>query len=141
MTIFLVCAVYYSISVILRKVEHKVVRHYYDYKYEFVRVFEECLEGAVLFQIFGTQADVMRRADNIYRKLAAYKLAESYTAYGEAIFCDFTSLILLIIAFVYGLEIKIDGNDYNVALIGTTIHLLVNVSEVLKNIVNLIITF
>jgi len=77
----------------------------------------------------------------VYKKLAAYKLAESYSSYGEELFCDFTSLMLLVMAFFYGLEIKLDGNHYNIALIGTTIHLLLNVSEVLKNIVKLIINF
>jgi len=32
-TIFLVCAVYLSIGIVLKKVEHKVVWHFYDYKY------------------------------------------------------------------------------------------------------------
>jgi hypothetical protein len=37
----------------------------------------------------------MDRAKKSYRTLAAYKLAESYTAYGEEIFCDIVSIILL----------------------------------------------
>lgn len=38
-TIFVVCAIYLSIGLILRRVEHKVIKHYYDYKYEFVKIF------------------------------------------------------------------------------------------------------
>jgi len=74
-TIILVCAVYFSIGVILRKVEHKVVKHFYDYKYEFVKIFEECIEGGITIQIFGGVDDVLRRTNKIYKKIAAYKLA------------------------------------------------------------------
>jgi hypothetical protein len=140
-TIFVVCAIYLSIGFILRRVEHKVVKHYYDYKYEFVKIFEECLDGGLTIQMFRGVDDVLRRTHKVYRHIAAYKLAESYTAYGEELFCDFTSLILLVMAFYYGLEIKIAGSNFNLALIGTTIHLLLNVSEVLKNIVKLTINF
>lgn len=38
-TITFVCLVYFLLGKILRRVEHKVVKHYYDYKYEFVRIF------------------------------------------------------------------------------------------------------
>jgi hypothetical protein len=35
-------------------------------------------------------------------RLAAYKLAESYTSYGEELLCDIISIILLGFAFQYG---------------------------------------
>jgi hypothetical protein len=43
----------------------------------------------------------MDRARQNYMILAAYKLAESYTAYGEEILCDIISIILLGFSFEY----------------------------------------
>lgn len=37
---------YASIYLIFRKVENKIITHYYDYKYGFVKCFEESLQGA-----------------------------------------------------------------------------------------------
>ena len=44
---------YYFILSILRKANSQIVKHYYDYKYEFVKVFNESIEGAQLIKIYG----------------------------------------------------------------------------------------
>lgn len=79
----------------------------------------------------------MDRAKNKYTTLAAYKLAESYTAYGEEILCDIISIILLGLSFEYGRDMKLHGRG--TAVIATSIFLLMNLSEVLKAIVKLTI--
>lgn len=51
-TIILIGTIYISILLFLRSVERKVVSHYYDYKYEFVRVFEESITSAEIIKIY-----------------------------------------------------------------------------------------
>ena len=74
--IFIVLAsIYYSIFNIFRKVERKIVKHYFDYKYNFVRTLEESIQGAELVTICGLKPDVLKRAEQKYESLASYKLA------------------------------------------------------------------
>jgi hypothetical protein len=80
--ITLIAIVYFSVFAFLRAVENKVVHHYYDYKYEFVRVFEESVTASEIIKIYDVKAEFLERAKQKYMRLAAYKLAESYTAYG-----------------------------------------------------------
>lgn len=137
----LIIAIYTSIFLVFRSVEKKIVRHYYDYKYGFVKCFEESLEGADYFRVFGSKKKIVRRAENKYRNLAAYKQAERYTNHGLAIACDLTSNILLAAVVYYGMEMQIHDNRSNLALIATSIHLLMNGSTVVKNIVKDTISF
>jgi hypothetical protein len=51
------------------------VKHYYDYKYNYVRSLEESIQGAELFNICGRKTDVIERAEKKYEELASYKLA------------------------------------------------------------------
>jgi len=44
--IFFISTVYVSVLLFLRSVETKVVSHYYDYKYEFVKIFEESITSS-----------------------------------------------------------------------------------------------
>lgn len=111
------------------------MHHYYDYKYEFVRVFEESITASEIIKIYDVKTEFLERAKQKYMRLAAYKLAESYTAYGEELLCDFISIILLGFAFQYGFEMK--GHGRSTAVIATTIFLLINLSDVLKTIVKL----
>lgn len=68
-------AVYYSIFYLFRKVERRIVKHYYDYKYNYVRSLEESIQGAEMFNICGLKAHVLARAEEKYTQLASYKLA------------------------------------------------------------------
>ena len=86
-------------------------------------------------RIYDVKLEFMDRVLKNYTTLAAYKLAESYTAYGEEILCDFISILLLGFSFEYSREMKIHGRS--TAIIATTIFLLMNLSEVLKAIVKL----
>lgn len=67
--------IYYSIMIFLRECESKVVMHYYDYKYQFVRVFEESLRGAETIKIFDVKREFTEKAKEKYTNLAAYKLS------------------------------------------------------------------
>lgn len=71
----IISILYISIFLVFRKVERLVVRHYYDYKYSFVKTFEEGLEGADYFHVYGKDEFIIKRAEMKYRRLAAYKLA------------------------------------------------------------------
>ena len=45
--IFIVlAAMYYSIFILFRKVTRKILKHYYDYKYNFVRCLQESIQGS-----------------------------------------------------------------------------------------------
>lgn len=106
--IFVVLAfVYYSILYLFRKIERKIVKHYYDYKYNFVRSLEESLQGAELFKVADIKKDVMARAEQKYMGLAAYKLSASFTTYGLSLICDIFSISILAIGIEYGIEMKL----------------------------------
>lgn len=99
------------------------------------------MEGTDYFKIFQKKDELLRKTEETYRKLAAYKLAERYTGYGLSIACDLMSVLLLAGAVSYGLEMKVHNTGSNIALIATSIHLLMNGSTVLKNIVKDTISF
>jgi len=61
------------------------------------------MKGGQIINIYDVKAEVIKKVEEAYKCLASYKLAESYTAYGEEILCDFVSLIILSFAFMYGL--------------------------------------
>lgn len=58
----IIILIYTAIYIIFRLVQKKVVTHYYDYKYGFVKSYEESLEGAEYFDIFETQDEFIKRA-------------------------------------------------------------------------------
>jgi hypothetical protein len=63
MAIFVVlAAIYYSIFLLFRKIERKIVKHFFDYKYNFVRCLEESIQGAELINICEFKKEVMQRA-------------------------------------------------------------------------------
>ena len=103
--LFLV-AVYYLAFKLVRTVEKKVVKYYYDYKYSFVRLLEESVRGAGMYKIFAIKPEIMKRAEDKYQRLASYKLAESYTTFAISILTDVISIALLGSAIFYGLEMK-----------------------------------
>lgn len=129
--------IYYSILVFLRKVESKIVCHYYDYKYSLVRTFEECIRGAQIIKIFSVKEEFLKRAHLKYENLAAYKLSELHVYHGEELLCNIVSTLLLGIALTEGSEMKMHGRG--TAVVATVIFLLMNLSEVMKSIVTLIV--
>ena len=57
-----VTVLYTSVFLAFRMVEKKIVAHYYDYKYGFVKCFEESIEGADYFRVFGSKNNLIKRA-------------------------------------------------------------------------------
>lgn len=57
-----IALLYFTIFVLFRKVEKLVVKHYYDFKYSFVKTFEESLEGADYFHVYGSKNYIIKRA-------------------------------------------------------------------------------
>lgn len=53
--------IYFTVFKIIRSVEKKVVKYYYDYKYSYVRVLEESVRGAGMYKIFGIKKEIMKR--------------------------------------------------------------------------------
>lgn len=91
-----------------------------------MRVFEESITASEIIKIYDVKAEFLERAKEKYLRLAAYKLAESYTSYGEELLCDLISICLLGFSFQYGFEMK--GHGRSTAIIATTIFLLINLS-------------
>lgn len=131
----LLATIYYSILRLFRKVERKIVQHYYDYKYNFVRCLEEGLQGAELVNVCGVKDEVLRRAEDKYAGIASYKLAASFTSHGLSLFCDTLSILILALGFEYGIEMKLSHRDQRISVVATSIFLLMNISEVLKTII------
>jgi len=77
----------------------------------------------------------------MYSRFASYKLAEKNTNHGLTIACDIMGNLLLASIVYYGLESKVHHSRSNMALIATSIHLLMNGSQVLKNILKETINF
>jgi len=48
-----VAAIYTAIWGFLRRAQVRILRHFYDYKYQFVKVFNESIEGAQLIKVYG----------------------------------------------------------------------------------------
>lgn len=78
----------------MRKAHSQIVKHYYDYKYEFVKVFNESIEGAQLIKIYGVGKELIQKAKKKYIGFASYKLASNYISYGQSILCDLTSTVI-----------------------------------------------
>lgn len=55
--------------------------------------------------------------------------------HGLSIACDVASVMLLSAAVSYGLDLKMHSYRTNLAIIATSIHLLMNASQVLKSLV------
>lgn len=53
----LIALLYGAVWSLLRVVECHVVQHYYDFKYAFVRVLEESIQGAQTFRIFHVESE------------------------------------------------------------------------------------
>ncbi len=84
---------------------------------------------------------MIEKAKEAYSKLASYKLAESYSQYGLSLCCDVVFLILITMGFMYGLDVKQQGNMKSIAEIATSLHLLLNLSDVMKTLVKLTVYF
>lgn len=131
---FLIACIYYGLYAGVRKAQSMIVSHYYDYKYEFVKVFNESIEGAGVIRIYGVGKEVLRKAQRKYTALAGYKLAASYITLGQGLLCDLASTCVTAIALEYGTGMRI-GHQSQTAVVATSILLLLNLSEVLKAIV------
>ena len=95
------------------------------------------MTSSQIIRIYDVKLQFLERVKHKYKVLAAYKLAESYTSYGEEILCDLVTIGLLGLSFQYGLQMKLHGRG--TAVIATSIFLLMNLSQVLKSIVKLTI--
>lgn len=58
----IIIIIYTAIYLIFRKVQNRVIQHYYDYKYGFVKCFEEGLQGAEYFAVYGSKTSLIKRA-------------------------------------------------------------------------------
>lgn len=127
-----VAGVYYCIWELCRNAEMLILKRYYDYKYEFVKVFNESLEGAQLINVCGANNEVIEKGKDKYTNFASYKLAVHYAKHGQALLCDIAATIITALALEFGTEVDIDRKS--VSALATSILLLLNLADVLKAI-------
>lgn len=93
-----VAGLYFAIWSLVRKAQVCILKRYYDYKYEFVKVFNESIEGSNLINVFGVKKEVVIKAKDKYTNLASYKLAMNYVSHGQALLCDLAATVVTAIA-------------------------------------------
>lgn len=130
-----VAFLYFSILTLLRRAHSKILKHYYDYKYEFVKVFNESIEGAQLIKIYGVGRELVRKAKVKYTNLASYKLASNYINYGQSMMCDLTSTFVTALALEFGTNVRM-AKKADIGVLATSILLLLNLADVLKAILD-----
>lgn len=130
-----VAFLYFLILRLLRRAHSRILKHYYDYKYEFVKVFNESIEGAPLIKVYGVAHEVVQKAKRKYKDLASYKLAASYVAHGQSLLCDLASTFITALALEFGTEIRVSKKT-DIAIVATSILLLLNLADVLKAILD-----
>ena len=87
MVTFAVAGLYFTIWELVRKAHSCLLKRYYDYKYEFVKVFHESLEGAEMMSVCGVKNEVIKKAMVKYTHLASFKLAVLYVNHGQVLLC------------------------------------------------------
>lgn len=125
---------YYYIWQLLRKAHRCILAYYYDYKYEFVKVFGESVEGAQLIKIFGARKEVEEKAMRKYANLAGYTMAANRLALGQSLLCDFVSLVVTALSLSFGAQVV--GDVESVSALATAIILLLNLSDVMKTMLH-----
>jgi hypothetical protein len=79
--------------------------------------------------------EVIQKGKEKYLKLAMYKLAVSYVALGQSLLCDLASTFITAAALDYGTDIKL-ASKTDIAVVATSILLLLNLADVLKAILD-----
>jgi ABC-type transport system involved in cytochrome bd biosynthesis fused ATPase/permease subunit len=121
------------------RAEEVLVRCYAIYKYEFVRVFDEVIEGATLIRIFGRNEAVLNKAKEGFIRVAAYKQAVNSARLVQDLLCELCSTIVIGLGLEYGTVLKVKEGEQNEALVAVTVLLLLNLSEVFRNIISSVI--
>lgn len=75
-----------------------MLKRYYDYKYEYVKVFDESIEGSELINVYGVTNEVVAKAKSKYINLASYKMAINYVAHGQTLLCEMAATLITALA-------------------------------------------
>ena len=129
-----VAGLYWAIWKVVRSANVKVLKRYYYYKYEYVKVFDESIDGSELINVYGVNKEVVAKAKSKYANLASYKLAINYVAHAQTLLCEMTATIITALALEFGTEFDVDS--VHIASLATSILLLLNLAEVLKAILD-----
>lgn len=100
-----------------------------------MKVFNESIEGAQLIKIYGVGKELIQKAKKKYIGFASYKLASNYISYGQSILCDLTSTVITAFALEFGTNVKM-AKKTDIAILATSILLLLNLADVLKTILD-----
>jgi ABC-type bacteriocin/lantibiotic exporter with double-glycine peptidase domain len=131
---FAVGALYFSIWGLVRKAHSCILKRYYDYKYEFVKVFHESLEGAELINVYDVKSEVIAKAKIRYTNLASYKMAANYVNHGQTFLCDIAAMCITALALAFGTEVDMDRKS--ISGLATSILLLLNLAHVLQDMLD-----
>jgi hypothetical protein len=98
-----------------------------------VKVFNESVDGAELIKIYDVNYEVIEKAKSKYLLLASHKLAAHYISYSQSLLCDFTSTLITALALELGTSIH--AKQSQLAVVATSILLLLNLADVIKSII------
>lgn len=125
---------YFLIWEVLKRANKCILKYYYDYKYEFVKVFGESIEVAELIKIHGVREQVLAKAQDKYTRLASYKIAANKIVLGQALLCNLVSLVVTSLSLRFGSTVV--GDKLSISALATSIMLLLNLADVLKAILD-----
>jgi ABC-type transport system involved in cytochrome bd biosynthesis fused ATPase/permease subunit len=131
---FLTFGCYYYLLRFFRSAEETLIRMYPVYKNEFVKVFDEVIEGAQMIAIFQRQEAAIHKAQAGYVNVAAFKLTSQTVQIAEEAICELAGTLIIALGLEFGTKAKLQVGDQNEALIAVSVMLLLNLSEVLKTI-------
>ena len=98
-----------------------------------MKVFNESVDGAELIKIYEVSYEVIEKAKQKYVLLASHKLAAHYVSYSQSLLCDFTSTLITALALELGTSV--DVKQSQLAVVATSILLLLNLADVIKTII------
>lgn len=129
-----VAIVYWTVWQLLRRAHRCILRYYHDFKYEFVKVFGESIEGAELIKVHKKREEVLLKSEAKYASLAGYKIAAHQIALGQTLLCEVIALLVTATSISFGSSVV--GDKHSISGLATSIMLLLNLSDVLKAILD-----
>ena len=125
---------YYYLLKIFRNAEETLIRAYPIYKNEFIKVFDEVVEGAHMIKVFNKESEAINKAKVGFVHVAAYKLTSQACQVSQEVVCELVGTFIIALGLELGTKAKLLKGNQNEAMIAISVMLLLNLSDVLKTI-------
>lgn len=87
-----------------------------------------------MIKVHRKRDEVLAKSEAKYTNLAGYKIAANQIVLGQALLCDIIALIVTAVSIYFGSSVV--GDKHSVSALATSIMLLLNLSDVLKAILD-----